>query len=623
VTEWHGWAGTILDVNLTTGDIKKKPLSRDMAVNYIGGRAFGAKILYDELEPGIDPLGPDNICIITQGPLSGTSAPACGRWELATKGPQTGIYLSANGGGFFGPEMKRAGYDIIILRGQSKKPVYLWIKDDQVELRDASHLWGKDTWETEEMIREELGDPKIQAIKIGPSGENMGIASCVVSNLSRPAAKGGPGAVWGSKKLKAIAVRGSQAVKLARPEEFRKLCQTLRKGIKDDPVFPTLSKYGTPALFADSMMDKGTVPGADEAPPALLSTEFAKDTWDKSTACSSCPIHCSHWYTVKDGKYKGDYGEGFEANSILFGTLMLRVEENRAWTCKYTTVCNKLGMHVDHPGYAIAWAMQLYEDGIITKEDTDGIEVTWGNEEAILELMHKIAYKEGIGDILDEYPLKAAKRLGRGSEKYVEHVKGMSGRGPGVEGSIEWTLALAVATRGRDHLTGAPEWCWLSYMKDPKVKDAMAEFGQKEYGNSRLITDHWYYTPEKSRLVYDTENTFALCDSTGICKFASEQCTFTGGYHKADFATLLSAATGVDFTTEDVTRAAERKMLVERAFNAREGIRRYDKLLDEYYRLRGCDVETGISTKGKLEKLGMKNVAAGLAKQGILPSASG
>jgi aldehyde:ferredoxin oxidoreductase len=647
MTEWTGWAGTVLDVNLTTGKINREPLPRDMAVNHIGGSGFGIRVLYDELKPGIDPLGPDNIIIVTQGPLCGTLAPASGRYDIITKSPQTGIFLRTNGGGFFGPELKWAGYDMIVIRGRSEKPVYLWIDDDHVELRDASHLWGKDTWATQEIIQSELGDADIQTLKIGPSGENLGISSCVVGNLSRVAAKGAPGAVWGAKKLKAVAVRGSKGVKIARPQEFIKLCWELQERLKEDPTFEVQSRYGTPGWVSDPIMGLDWM--GSGKPPSLLSSEFDKDIWDKNVACFVCPLRCSHFYTIKEGKYKGDYGEGFEANSIIYGGLIMGVD-NRPFIAKYTTVCNQLGLHTDTPGCAIAWAMELYQDSIITREDTDGIELTWGNEEAILQMLHKIACREGFGDILDGYPLKAAEKLGRGSEKYASHVKGMTGRGSGVEGGIEWTLALAIATRGRDHLTGAPPLVHtidLDGMREPTAK-----YGQEKYGDSRITTEHWYLSPEKARYVYDTENTNALCDMTGLCKFASEFISFTTGYHLDDFAAILSAATGTKFMPDDVLRAAEREMLLERAFNAREGIRRiddhpiafywqlkynephprykdtelpitlemYDKMLDAYYRVRGCDLETGIPTREKLEEVGLEDVADDLARRGILPA---
>ncbi|MFC1965201.1 aldehyde ferredoxin oxidoreductase family protein [Chloroflexota bacterium] len=648
MTEWNGWAGTILDVNLTTGEIIKKPLPEDFAASYIGGSCFGARTLYDELEPGIDPLGPDNIIIVTNGPLVGTAAPACGRYEIVTKSPQTGIYLRSNGGGSFGPEMKWAGYDMIIVRGISEKSVYLWIKDDHVEIRDAGSMWGKDTWETNRMIRDEQGDLRVQSLKIGPSGENLGISSCVISDLSRAAGKGGVGAVWGSKKLKAIAVRGTKGVNIAKPDEFLELCATMQKRIMEDPTYELQSKYGTPRYAADPIISLGwLLAGGKEK--NVLSSEFEKDTWDKNRACFSCPIHCSHWYSVKEGKYKGTEGEGMEANAIIYGAAILGVD-SRAFICEYNNMCNKLGLHTDTPGCAIAWAMQLYKDGIITKEDTDGIELISGNEDAIMEMMHKIAYREGFGDILDGYPLKAAEKLGRGSDLYASHTKGMTGRGPGVEGSLEWTLALAVATRGRDHLTGAPN---LSHIVDIEGwGEAAAKFGEKVYGESRLTTDSKYISPRKALLVYDRENIFAMCDSIGCCKFASENTAFTTGWHFPDFANALSLLTGMNFTTEGLLKAAESEMLLERAYNAREGIRRiddypmafywrlkhnephpkydeaklpfsleiFDMALDEYYRLRGCDLETGIPTRERLEQVGLKDMADSLAKQGILPT---
>ena len=651
MAECNGWAGTILDVNLTTGEIIKKAVPRDLVVDYVGGTGLAAKILYDELKPGVDPLGPDNIVMVTHGTLSGTLAPSCGRFDVITKAPLTGIFLRTNGGGFFGPELKWAGYELIIIRGQSKTPVYLWIKDDHVELRDASHLWGKDIQTTQQMIRDELDDPGIQTIKIGPAGENQCFSSAVISDLSRAAAKCGVGAAWGAKKLKAIAARGSKGVNIARGDDFLKLCMEMDQRIRQDPVYKLHSHYGTPGWVSDPDVGIG-----DLSHPAgftdLFSKEMDDKLFDKSLSCFNCPMHCSHWYTVKEGKYKGDKGEGIEANAVVFAGQMLSIN-NSAFVAKYNTVCNELGLHVDTPAVALHWAMQLYADGIITKKDTDGIELTWGNEEAILKMMHKMAYKEGFGDILDGYPVRAIEKIGRGSDVYASHVKGSFGCGSGIEYSLEWTLGLAVSTRGRDHLIGAPSFAFWAATALEKGGELVANYGQETYGDSRLTTDPWYFTPKKALLVYDQETVYTLCDMTGVCKFATTVCEFTKGYHLEDFAPILSAATGVDFTTEDMVRATEREMLIERAFNAREGVRRiheypqvfnwqlehnaphpfykdaefpltieqYDELLDGYYTLRGCDLETGIPTREKLEQLGMKDVAEDLDKHGILPTA--
>ncbi|MFH1775767.1 MAG: aldehyde ferredoxin oxidoreductase C-terminal domain-containing protein [Chloroflexota bacterium] len=664
MTEWYGWAGTILEVNLTTGEIVKTPLDRELAAKHIGGAGLAVKILYDEVEPGTDPLGPDNILMVTQGPLSGTTAPSSGRYDIITKGPQTGIYLRSNGGGFFGPELKWAGYDLIIFRGASKKPVYLWIDDDQVELRDAAHLWGKDTWVTQDMIRKELGDEEIQTLKVGPSGENMGFSACVIGDLGRAAGKAGGGAVWGSKKLKAVAVRGTKGVNIARPDEFLRLSLEKTRGIESDPMYAVASRYGTPGFVSDPIVKSGFVPGFD--PNGLSSEEMWKrGLWDKSLACFGCPVHCDHYYSVKEGKYKGTTGAGLEGNGVVYGSYLFKID-NPAFDLKANTLCNQLGLHVNNPGCAINWAMQLWEDGIITREDTGGLELTWGNEEVVLELMHQMARREGFGALLDEYPVRAAERLGRGSEKYISHNKGMTARGFGISGGVEVTLAFATSTRGHDHLVGKPPFASrisginlmqsigariFPDMADPKeLLDALAKFGQERYGDKQLVLENWWATPQKARLVYDSEHICALCDSTGICKIPSQFTFFASGYHLEDFASLLSAATGVDFTPEDTEKAAERQMLIERCFNAREEIRRrddypwafrwqrehgephprrkdikfpitledYDRVLDEYYRLHGCDPETGIPTRERLEEFGLGDVARDLIERGVI-----
>lgn len=644
----HGWAGTILDVDLTSGKIEKIPLSMELAQKYIGGSGFGARFLYDAPEPGDDPFSPKNIIMVTQGPLSGTVAPASGRYDVITRSPQTGIYLRTNGGGFFGPEMKWAGYDHIIIRGKAERPVYLWIMDDHVEIRDASHIWGKDTWTTQQMIRDEFGDPEVQSLKIGPAGENLCISACVLSDLSRAAGKGSAGAAWGAKNLKAIAVRGTKGVSIAKPDEFMKACIELQERMKQDPMAELHGHYGTVKWVSDPIMKQAWVPGVSF--DGLLSSEFDNKFYDKSLACFGCPLHCSHWYTNKEGKYKDNVGEGLEGNAVIYGGMVLGVA-NAAFVCKYNTLCNQLGLHIDNPGCAIAWAMELYKEGIITKKDTEGIELTKGNEEAILKMMHKIAYREGIGDILDGYPLKAAEKLGRGSLAYVDHVKGMTGRGTGLESSLEWSFALATATRGRDHLISAPS---ASYIMDVEgMREPAERFGERRYGDRRVTTEPWFISPKKAKYVYDYENIYALCDMTGVCKFASEMTLFTEGYHMEDFARLLSLATGVNFTEDDLIKAEQRQILLERAYNARRGIRRiddypivfywklkynephprygkrklpvtikeWDSILDEYYKLRGCDLETGIPTRVKLEQLGLKDVANDLAKRGIIPSA--
>lgn len=334
---------------------------------------------------------------------------------------------------------------------------------------------------------------------------------------------------------------------------------------------------------------------------------------------------------------------------MVFGGMVMRVD-NPGFVCRYNTLCNRLGLHVDTPGLAIAWAMKLYEAGIITREDTDGIALTWGNEEAIIKMLYKIAHREGFGDVLDGYPLRAAQKLGRGSEAYIEHSKGMTGHGSGILVSAEFTLAHGVSVRGYDHLVGAPSWPAKIDKVPGATTEVLARLGEK-LGDRRLSTDLWYKSPKKALFVCDFENISILCEMTGACKHASLRGIFTTGWDKDSFAAFLSLATGVTYSVAELMKAADREMLVERAFNAREGIRRvddyplpfhwqlkyhephpkykgvtfpitmeeYDRLLDAYYELRGCDLATGIPTRSKLEEVELEDVADDLERCGILP----
>ena len=649
MTDWYGWAGTILNVDLSTMKVYKEALSREFAAKYIGGAGFAARTLYDEVSPGDNALEPENVITIGQGPLSGTTAPSGGRYDLAFKSPLTGIYARSNGGGFFGPELKWTGYDLVVIRGKAEKPVYLWINDEHVELKDATHLWGRDTWTTQRMIRDELGDVDIQVLKIGPAGETMSGCSGVVGNLGRVAGRVSPGAVWGSKNLKAVAVRGNGMVSVAKPKEFIKLCNALTERAKADPLYPTHTTYGTSGWVAVPMQRKQQAAKGLATSEHPLHHQHLGQHYDKNLSCFGCAIHCTHFYSVKSGKYKGTAGEGLEGyvQSVVG---QLKVTET-TFLMKYNNLCNQLGLHIATPAEAIMWAMQLYEDGIITKEDTDGLEMSWGNEDTIVELLHKIARREGFGEILHDFPINAAKKLGRGSEEYVGHVKGNpSAHGMGREvDHIPSILAYSVATRGADHLTGMQPWTRPDY-KVEFPQDLLRKIGQERYGNPEVFFRPNSPEPTQALQVYDTENLYTICDMTGTCKFASEDTFFTEGIHLEDFAELLSTATGVDLSVDGLTRAAERKFLLERAFNAREGIRRiddypypfhyqlkygkkhprcdyenfkfsledYDKVLDEYYRLRGCDRE-GIPTREKLEKLDLKDVADDLEHREILP----
>jgi len=646
MAELYGWAENILDVNLTTGKITKKPLPKELALKYIGGRCLAARILYDEVGPETDPLGPDNVLIVTSGALGGTLAPSSGRWDVASKSPFTGIYGGSSAGGFFGPELKWAGYELVIIRGKSEKPVYLWIDDDDVEIRDASHIWGQDTYATERMIHDELGDPDIKTIKIGPAGENICFSSTIIGDLGRAAGRTSIGMVWGAKKLKAIAARGTKGVRIAKPLELQRLTKKLNDRAKQDPLYPFHTSYGTGGW----VFDWGRKPGYW---PRITGEILGKDFYDKDLSCFNCDLHCKHHYTVKEGKYKGVSGEGPEGACMLHWQHTFE-DPDPGFILKFQDMCNRLGIHCVAPAYAINWARTLLEEGIITKDDTGGIEIKQGDEETALELTRMMAYKEGFGKILDEYPTRAPKTLGKG-ELYAPSTKGSHEWGTGLEVSSAFSLGWSVATRGGDHLTGAPALVTPGIFPSAISDEHLHKLGKERYGDRDFyFSGRWATTPNEARMTFDTENTCALCDVTGVCKFKSEFCFFTAGIHPQDFADLLSAATGIDFTAKDLVKTGERQNIIQRAFNAREGIRRkddfpyalrwqlehnmevhphfkdkklpmdvesYGKMLDEYYKLRGCDLKTGIPTRKKLEEIDLKDVADDLEKRGILPTA--
>jgi aldehyde:ferredoxin oxidoreductase len=448
--------------------------------------------------------------------------------------------------------------------------------------------------------------------------------------------------VWGSKKLKAIAIRGSKGVSIAQPKELIGLSKQLHARFKKDPMYAAHIKYGTNYWVGDTVMR------AMRLSMPNLTADALQGLYEKNLACAGCFLHCSHYYKITSGKYKGTAGEGFEGNTQIVGA-GLQVNDG-AFVCNYNNLCNQLGLDTMHPGVAIVWAILLYQTGIITKKDTEGIELTWGAGDAFLKMTRKIAYKEGFGEILDAYPLGASKKVGRESELYASHCKGYPGSGPGFMSSVKTTLAHAVSIRGHDHLIGSPGI--EAPNRHPEMTNEILErVGLERYNDSEIFTDSsWSPSYKKAIRVYDCENLFSISDMTGTCKFAAQEVLFVEGIGMSDYSKLLGVVTGVDFSVEDLVKAARREFLLERAYNAREGVRKiddyphafwwqlkygnphpkynYDKfpmsfedytlLLEEYYKLRGCDKETGIPTRSNLEKAGLKDVAADLERRGIL-----
>ncbi len=610
----RGFAGKILRVDLTKGKCVEEPFPEEWMKAYLGGNGVAARILFDELKPGIDPLSPDNILIIGTGALTGTFFPCSGRWGSWFKSPlTTAIWGEAHSGGTWGPELKYAGFDMLVFYGRAEKPVYLFIDDGKVEIRDAKNVWGKDVFETDVILREEIGDERIHSIYIGQAGEKMVRMAAIMDTLYRAAGRCGAGAVMGSKNLKAIVCRGSKDIEVANPEKFQKVCKDLIEKMKENPITGSaLPMYGTNVL-TNIINAAGALPifnfQQGYHPEAWKNSgEYMRDTiLLKNRACRFCVIRCARFCYIKSGPYAGTVGEGPEYETVWsFGAHcgVFRLDAIHA----ANMLCNQYGLDTISVGNIIGWAMELYERGIITKEDTDGLELNFGNHEAMVELVRRIALREGkFADLLAEGHLKAAEKIGKGSDKLIMGVKGLGL--PAYEPRGVWGHGLGYATsnRGGCHLRAymiAPEILGVPKKMDPLTTEGKAEM-------CMLLQD-----------------LFAITDATEVCKFVTFALTAD------DFAAALTASTGWEYTADKVLEVGARIYNLERMIACREGIRRkddtlperllktpapvgpakgkvvpLDTMLDEYYDLRGWDKETGIPKPETLKKYGLEKAA--------------
>ncbi len=623
-TSYKGYRGQSLVINLSENTVKKISSDKDMIEKYLGGRGWAIKYLFDNLKQGIDPLEQENILVISLGPLTGTLAPSTARYTIASKSPLTGGIGYANAGGHFAPELAYAGYDAIFIHGKSKNPVYLFIEDDRVVLKDAKHLWGKDTWETDELIKKELENENFQILSIGQGGENLVRYSAIMNNLSRAAARTGVGAVMGSKNLKAIAVRGTGSVEVAEPEKFNKLIDVTLEKIYDDPAYPSLSFYGTPFLVDLSFISGGLATNNNQRGNFDKYEEISAETFEenykvKSESCFACPIHCGKYSKIETGKYAGTKGGSPEYETIVclgskcgIGNLEAILHANE--------LCNRFGLDTISLGDTVAFAMEAYEKGALSSADTDGIELSWGNEDALIKLIKKIAFRDGFGDLLAEGVKRVSEKIGKGSEKYALHIKGMEPPAYDVRTAKAFGLGWATATRGADHLAALPNFELLGY--EP-------EKGQSWFGSEKTVDP--FAWEGKSRMVVWHENLGAIVDSAEMCKYT---CFSAYAVKEDDMAQFIQYATGKKITGEDILEIGERIFNLERLFNLREGIGaeedrlpdrftkepftegpakgqivELDKMLPEYYAIRNWDYKTGFPKEENLTILGLLDSA--------------
>jgi len=608
----YGYAGRILHVDLTTGKTTVERLNEEYAKKYIGGIGLGIRLWLDYSKPGIDPFSPENPLILTTGPISGTVWPTGGNGHaFVSKSPQSYGVGEAKSHGSFGTELKRAGYDAVIFKGKAEKPVYVWIDDDSVQLLDASHLIGKSPAETEDAIREELGDYYIRVAAIGPAGEKLIRIACIINDKTRAAGRTGMGAVMGSKNLKAIAVRGTYDVMVAKPEEFMEFVKEFHERMKG----PATQKYrtlGTPenVLVHNSLScmptrnyNNSRFEGAEKVSGENLNERFVA----KIIGCSSCAMRCEHICVVPEGPYKGT---------------MTRMEYEPLWAMgpycgvdrldaiiKGMDLCNYYGIDAISAGVIVGFAMDCYENGILTQKDLDGIDARFGNYEALVQLIEKIGKREGIGDILAEGVKIAGEKIGKGAEKLAQYIKGVEVTGYDLRCLKTAALGFAVSFRGADHNRHG------AYAFDVKGKV------------NRLVAEKG-----RGKMVKDMEDLYTLIDSFIVCKFSR------GAYYKEleDMTKLYSLVTGFEMKPEEMKQSGERINTVARLFNVREGLGRKDDtlpykvmhqpisdegpskgayvtqeeldlLLDDYYEARGWNKE-GIPTVEKLRELGMDDL---------------
>ncbi|MFW9849224.1 MAG: aldehyde ferredoxin oxidoreductase family protein [Candidatus Thorarchaeota archaeon] len=620
-----GYTGKILRVNLTDEKFKIDKLPEDWIRQFIGGDGFAAKILYDEVPANSDPLADTNKLIIGTGPITGTLWPMSGRTVFVSKAAQTGIWGESHVGGFLGAELKYAGYDMLIVEGKSERPVYILVHDSDLALVDAGDLWGKTIDVTTTSIRKKHKEPDIQIGAIGPAGENKVRYASVIINNARAAGRTGMGAVLGSKNVKAVAIRGTGAVEVADHEGFFELAKKAHIRVRENPQAREMGKWGTWILTAVKQ-EIGELPTYNHRTGVFsgwekLTGEYIRPRYTISDrACFGCSLGCKKVNYISHGPHAGTLEEGPEYEGLMaFGSLL--GIDDYATTLKANQICNRYGMDIISVGSTIAFAIEAFEAGAIDTTHTGGLKLEWGNPEQAISLLQMIATREGFGDILAEGSKKAADKLGPEAQKYAIHVKGLEVSGQ--DGRTHRSIGLSHATgaRGADHLRSLVVVDQLGY------EDVASERWGKDKIPEILNP---YIEKYKAIAVHESENAYAIRDTLIVCWYSV---SWPPIFWMNDFAEMLPLATGEKSlgTVEKLTEIAERQISLKRLFNAREGISRKDDklpkrfteekmpegpgkgqtvdlepMLDDYYRLRGWDLETGLPTKETIRKLSLE-----------------
>ncbi|HXX35791.1 MAG TPA: aldehyde ferredoxin oxidoreductase family protein [Thermodesulfobacteriota bacterium] len=629
--DYFGYMGKVCHVDLTTGTVSiEPPVERDLQ-RFLGCSGYAAKMLWDGVRAKVDPLSDKNKIVFATGPLTGSLCPSGGSYELCFKSPLTGVWCQARSGGAFGPRLKKAGFDHLVVEGKSDRPVYLWIRNGNVEIREASHLWGKGVEQTTDVILQEIGDPDASVAAIGVAGENQVHFAAVINDRGRAAGRGGGGAILGSKNLKAVAANGTLDLKVAEPEAFIKSIQKAEEALDKYP-FENINQFGT-SLLVNILNANGCLPTryfqystfdkAEEISGELLAEKYLI----KRRACYGCSMGCGRYSSVDEGKWQTPPQDGPEYETInMLGALCLN--SDLASIIKANYLCNDLGMDTISAGSVIAFAMECFEKGILTKKDLDGEELRWGDSEAVVALLEKIAQRRGIGKILADGVRSAAAHFG--ADTIALHSKGMELPAHEPRGESK-TLGLqyAVSHRGACHMH--PNWA--------STWDAgNFESGLREFGMPWPPADKFAETGHQKGVAYRLVVLQGeIVEILGCCVFhswgAADQCLTPQLYGE-----MLRTLTGREITNQELMLAAERSWNLKRCFNVREGLRRKDDalpelmfkplpdgpnkglhmkdlqgMLDEYYEALGWDKE-GIPTRETLKKLDLEDIAKSLGQ---------
>ncbi len=622
----YGYVGRLLRINLSEERVSIEETKPEILRQLIGGVGYAAKLLYEEIPAGIDPLSPENKLIFTTGPLTGTMAPGSGFAEACCKSPLTDVWCETKCGGEWGGTLRKAGYDFLVIEGSAKEPKYIIINNGQVKIKSAEKLKGKTTSQKDELIKKELNDKKFEIAVIGPAGETLVRFANIMAG-ERAFGRCGAGAVMGSKNLLAIAVKGNGSIPVAEPDRFRKAVREGNKKVLDATDGAGMAPAGT----------TGDIPACDDLGD-IPTKNWRANSWGKGEELYShfesvnllranpcykgCVLRCGRIARVESGKWKTPEHEGAEYESICAFTYFVLNDDMDA-AVHATYLCNEYGLDTISTGAVIAFAMDCYEEGIISREEADGLDLSWGNAETIVELVRRITDRQGIGRILGEGSRRASRQIGKGAEMLAMEVKGLEGPAHDSRSGKAMAVMYGVSNRGMCHIHPLEGMAYDSLKND---------FGLVPYGIPDPKTVDRFAEENKGEIAKTLQDFGILPDILGICKFY-----VYNGLHLPELAELLSSLTGWDIDAKELLTVGERVYNWQRMFNVREGIGRkddyvpdrvrqipefgqyasmaeceiknYEGMLDEYYEARGWSKETGTPTEKKLHSLGLETLA--------------